>query len=82
MKSHLFNARDTSHNKNEMKDNADKIDMKTNELKKMDGMEDISNFFSGPPTNNGGENEDGSQREEIDRKKLEIIKKLNLRVRD
>ena len=58
MKSHLFNARDTRHNKNEMKDNADKIDMKTNELKKMDGMEDI------------------------DRKKLEIIKKLNLRVRD
>jgi hypothetical protein len=57
-----------------------KIDMKTKELKKMEGMEDITNFFTAA-ANPAGDGEI-SQAEQIDRKKLEIIKKLNFRNRD
>ncbi len=57
--------------------------MKTHELKKLEGMEDISNFFSGTsPTNHAVSHNEGSKKMEIDRKMLEIMKKLNFKQRD
>lgn len=67
------------------KEKIKKIDLKTQELKKMEGMEDISNMFAN--AGNGSidsdrQNPDGSKPEQVDRKKLEIMKKLNFRARD
>lgn len=45
----------------------------------MEGMEDITNFFTGVATPGEGEN---LPPEVLDRKKLELIKKLNFRARE
>ncbi|TNV84982.1 hypothetical protein FGO68_gene6490 [Halteria grandinella] len=65
------------------KEKLKKIEMKTLELKKMEGMEDITNFFSGINTNALDDDEDAEKdKDQIDRKQLEIMKKLNFRHRD
>lgn len=56
--------------------------MKTQELKKLEGMEDISNFFGNPAPPATIAAIAGQKGHEIDRKKLEIMKKLNFRSRD
>lgn len=63
------------------KEKLKKINMKTQELKKMEGMEDITNFFSGVNTNSLDEDQE-KEKEQLDRKLLEIMKKLNFRHRN
>lgn len=63
-----------------MKEKLKRIDKKTLELKKMEGMEDITNFFSGVATGAGdSDNPALALVEPLDTKKLEIMKKLNFR---
>lgn len=66
------------------KEKLKKIELKTLELKKMEGMEDITNFFSGINTNAMDENDEDAEKDkdQIDRKQLEIMRKLNFRHRD
>jgi hypothetical protein len=55
------------------KEKLKKIDMKTMELKRMEGLEDIANFFQG---------EEGSPAKDVDEQLLEIMRKLDFRSRD
>ena len=57
--------------------------MKTLELKRMEGMEDITNFFAGVTSSATDEAlENDGNAAVFDRKKLEIIRKLNFRAKD
>lgn len=56
------------------KDKIKKIDMKTMELKRMEGLEDMANFFQAEA--------DGSPTKEVDEQLLQIMRKLDFRSRD